>query len=246
MVPLYFQLAEYFRTEILNGSLKPGDMIPPENILVRKYQISRGTVRQAMGKLIQDGLVERYPGRGSFVSHTKLEHDANRYLGLFSQAMLSTGKKPSANVIDAGEITAPEIVQSQMKLSEKDTVVVVKRLRLVEGVPYAIETQYFRSDIGQKLLEENLCNSLYEILTMKFGLVLKRSKNSIESSFASDENARLLGINKMSPVLLIRRTMYASDERIIEYSIDIYRGDKNRFVIEDTYISEKITFGIES
>ncbi len=119
-----------FKIKILKGLLKPGDIMPPESVLIKEYGISRGTVRQAMSKLIQDGLIERYPGKGSFVSYSKIEHDANRYLGLFSQEMI--------------------------KLT--------------------------------------------------------------------------------SPVLLITRQMYSIDEEIIEYSVDIYRADKNKFVIEDTYV----------
>ena len=101
-------------------------------------------------------------------------------------------------------------------------------------------------EIGRKLLKEDLHGSIYKILTTKYGYVLKRSKITIEASLASEENARLLGKNKISPVSLVRRSMYSADEKIIEYSIDIYSGDKNRFIIENTYITEKITFGIEA
>ena len=238
-VPLYFQLAERIREKISYNELKPGEPIPSESDLMKQYGISRGTVRQALQKLFQEGLIERYPGKGSFVAFPKIEQNASTEIGFFTQAMLNVGKVPSAKILEVNEFRADHSLQAKLQLKENQNVILVKRLRFADNEPLAIESQNFIEEVGRKLLDEDLRESIYKILQAKYHYILHRSINTIEASIASGDTAKLLNTLEGRPVLLIKRLVYLPDNKPFEYSEDIYRADRIRFSIEDVYNTDE-------
>ncbi len=244
--PLYYQLADLLREKIKKKFFNPGDPIPSESELLKDSSISRGTVRQALQILTREGLIERHPGRGSFVSHNKIEQDANRVMGFFTQAMLEAGKIPSAEILEVKEISATKLIRSKLQLSHKQPIVNIKRLRSANDVPLAIESANFINDVGRKLLNEDLRDSIYEILQDKYDYVIHRSENVIEASIADSETASLFGINKNSAIFVIHRLVFLADGNPFEYSEDIYRADRIKFSIEDYYQKGKTEFTIKA
>lgn len=244
--PLYYQLADLLRKKIKKKILKPGDPIPSESELIIDSSISRGTVRQALQILTMEGLIERYPGRGSFVSHPKIDQDASRVIGFYTQAMLEAGKIPSAKILDVKEISASKIIRSKLKLNHKERIVNIKRLRSANDVPLAIESTNFINDVGRKLLNEDLRDSIYGILQDKYGYVIFRSENSIRASIADSETASIFGINKNSAIFVIHRLVFLDDGNPFEYSEEIFRADRIKFSIEGFYQKEKTEFKIKA
>ena len=238
-IPLYYQLAERLREKISAKVYGPGEPIPSESELMQQYRISRGTVRQALQKLFQEGLIERYAGKGSFVAYPKIEQNASTEIGFFTQTILGAGKVPSAKIIEVNEFKADHSLHVKLQLKDDMNVVLVKRLRFADNEPLAIESQHFRGDIGRKLIDEDLRGSIYKILQEKYHYILYRSVNSIEVSLASEQIAKLLNTNGGRPVLLIKRLVYLSDNKPFEYSEDIYRADRIRFSIKDLYKTDK-------
>jgi len=243
--PLYYQLADLLQEKIKRNLYKPGDPIPSESELINDSGISRGTVRQALQILTQEGLIERHPGRGSFVSYPKIEQDANRVMGFYTQAMLEAGKIPSAKILEVKEFSAPKLIRSKLLLSHNDSVVFIKRLRSADNVPLAIESAYFKSDVGWKLLNEDLRGSIYEILQDKYDYVIYRSENTIEASIADSETASVFGLDKNSPIFVIHRLVFLANGNPFEYSEDIFRADRILFSVEDYYQKEKTEFKIK-
>ena len=92
IIPLYYQLADYLRLQISKKIIKPGDPLPSESDLIKELKLSRGTIRQAFQILTQEGLIERKPGRGSFVSQPKIEHIDGIEIGSFTQAIKKAGE----------------------------------------------------------------------------------------------------------------------------------------------------------
>jgi len=246
VVPLYYQLADVLRGKITNRSIKPGETLPSESSLIKEFKISRGTVRQAFQLLTQEGLIERYPGRGSFVCPPKINHDATREMGFYSQAMEGAGKVPSAKVLELEEIPVRKFVQEKLGLKENDTVIYLKRIRFADDEPVALENEYFKKEIGLKLFDEDLTGSIYKILQEKFSYVIQRSQNTIEASLADSETANLIGVVKNSPILVIRRLVFYSDGEPYEYSKDIFRADKIRFSVNDYYQGEAPNFKVKT
>jgi len=245
VIPLYYQLANYLRNLIKNNLLKPGETLPSESELITKFSISRGTVRQALQMLATEGLIERYPGKGSFVSYPKIKQDAVRQMGFFTQALLDVGKKPSAKVLLKEERPANDLILSKLKLSSPSSVVLIKRIRFVDEEPWAIETAFFREDVGRKLLEEDLSHSIYKLLQEKYKYIICSSKNTIEAAKANVETAHLLNIKPGDSILIIRRLMFLVGNEPFEYAIDIYRGDRIAFSVEDQYQQEEPRFKIK-
>jgi len=246
VVPLYYQLADVLRKKITNKSIKPGETLPSESSLIREYEISRGTVRQAFQVLTQEGLIERHPGRGSFVCPAKINHDATKQMGFYSQAMEGAGKVPSAKVLDLKEIPVPKFIQEKLGLGENETVVFLKRLRFADDEPVAVENEYFKKEIGRQLFDEDLNGSIYKILQEKYKYVIYRSQNTIEASLADSETANLIGVVKNSPILVVRRLVFSSDGKPYEYSKDIFRADKIRFSVDDYYQGEAPNFNVKT
>lgn len=244
-VPLYYQISDILRDKIKSNLLKPGDPIPSETELMKESGISRGTVRQALQILTQEGIIERHPGRGSFVSYPKIEQDVTKVIGFLTEALLNAGRVPSAKLLEMKEFSAPELIKSKLQLSDNENIVLIKRVRYADDEPIAIESEYFIEEVGQKLLNEDLCGSLYKILQEKYGYYFYRSENTIETSLADSETASIFGIDKNSAIFVVHRILFLMDGNPFEYSEDLYRGDRIRFSIEDHYQKEKTEFKIK-
>lgn len=241
-IPLYYQLFEHLREQIMANLFKPGDSIPSESELIRDSGLSRGTVRQALQILTQEGLVERHPGRGTFVSYPKIEQNANRVMGFYSNTIIESGKIPSAKIIEIKEFSAPELIRSKLQIGNDESIVFIKRLRKADDILLAIESSYFIYDVGQKLLKEDLLGSIYEILQKKYDYVIHRSENTIDASIADSETGGILGIETNNLIFVIRRLVFLNNGKPFEYSEDIIRADRIRFSIEDNYQDDKIKF----
>ncbi len=229
-IPLYYQLADLLRERIADVRLTPGMAIPSEFDLIQEHGISRGTVREALRQLEQEGLIERRKGVGTFVSAPKIEHETDRVMG-FSRVMQMTGKTASARLIEMRKYPAPLSISEKMGLPEGENIYLVKRLRFADDEPLLLEHSYFRQEVGEKLLDEDLTRSIYSLLEGKYHYKLYRSENTLEAQSAKKEEADLLCIEAGNPVLVLRRLVYFDDGTPFEYAKDIYRADRTKFKI---------------
>ena len=242
-VPLYYQLADRLREDVTKGELVLGGPLPSENELMKKYDISRGTIREAMRILIRDGLIERKRGIGTFVVPPKIDHETNGITS-FSRVMLKTGRRPSAKVLTLKTIPAPFHIAKYLRLTQNTNVVLIKRLRYANGESLMIERSYYREEIGQKLFNEDLSDSIYAMWQTKYHYRLGRSEKSLEVISVEQEDAKLLGIPKGSPVVILKRLVFFEQDYPIEYAEDIYRADRTVFKlqtgenVEEQYNSE--------
>ena len=113
-LPLYHQLYQILRDEIVRGEWQPGDMIPPESELTERYGISRTTVRQVLDLLVNEGLIYRQQGRGTFVAHPTLEQALVRIVS-FTEDMRQRGFKPGTRVLSSGLVQAPETIAQKLE-----------------------------------------------------------------------------------------------------------------------------------
>jgi GntR family transcriptional regulator len=228
--PLYYQLADLLREKIHDGSLTSGMALPSEFDLIDEHNISRGTVREALRLLEQEGIIEKRKGVGTFVSAPKIEHETDRPMG-FSRVMQMTGKTATAQLLEMRKFLPSHSISETLGLSQVDSVYLVKRLRFADEEPLLLEYSYFREDVGEKLLNQNLTKSIYSLMEGKFGLILNRSVNTVEAQLAKEEEAALLGVETGSPVLVLKRIVYFDEETPFEYAKDIYRADRTKFKI---------------
>ncbi|MDH7475766.1 MAG: GntR family transcriptional regulator [Anaerolineae bacterium] len=230
-LPLYYQLMEGLRRRIEEGEWKPGDLIPSERELSETYGISRMTVRQALAELVNDGLLRRDQGRGTFVAKPKIRKQLSR-LTSFTEDMRARGKQASAQVLRLEIVPARPKVADVLQIEVEQRVVLVERLRLADGEPVGIERSHLSFNGCEILLQEDLSGSLYQVLSQRFGLIPTQAQEEIEASACGPREAQVLGIQENEPVLLIRRRTLDQDGHPFEYVESTYRGDNYIFSVE--------------
>lgn len=227
-IPLYFQLKEIINRSIDNKTYLPGDILPSENELSDKYKISRMTVKQALDSLASEGIVKRIKGKGTFVAEKKIEKNIHGLTG-FSEDMILRGMKPSSEVIQNCQISAPQNVS---EILSENKVNFVKRVRSADSSPIGIEESYIPvsviESISNEVLEESIYNYLENVLDKK----ISYAKQSLEASIASADVAKLLGIKSGAPTLILNRTSFLEDGKPFEFTKTTFRGDRYKYIVE--------------
>jgi GntR family transcriptional regulator len=206
------------------GGLEPGTRLPSERELARRLRVARMTVRHALDTLERRGLVARQVGRGggTFVAaEPKLELEG---LAALSRQLRERGLTAGARILSARELaTGPA------ELGEAPSYEIV-RVRLVDGEPLALERMWFPVDMFPAMLEHPLEGSLYELMRERYDEGPASVTERVEPSLADADEAVALEAAPGSAVLRVERTAYSPSGRTIEYSKDVFRGDRMRVV----------------
>lgn len=230
-IPLYYQLEEFIKELIEKGELRPGDALPPEREYAEQYQISRMTVRQAFTQLVNQGYLYRLQGKGTYVAERKIEQPLQGLTG-FTEDMKARGMVPGNQLIGFTIIHPPSKIAAELAIPESEPVYEIKRIRLADGVPMAIETVYMSANLIKGLTEQIVNQSIYSYIEGHLNLKIDRASQVIESSIASPNEAKLLKISKGAPVMLIHRNTYLKDGTPVEYVHSAYRADRYKFMIQ--------------
>ncbi|WP_080843748.1 GntR family transcriptional regulator [Cytobacillus gottheilii] len=230
-VPIYYQLEELIKELIEKGDLSPGDALPAEREYAERFQISRMTVRQAFTKLVNDGFLYRVQGKGTFVAERKLEQPLQG-LTSFTEDMKKRGMVPGSQLVHFQLIPATKKIAQQLSILEHGPVYEIKRIRLADDVPMALETNYISANLMKGLTEDIVNQSLYAYMEGKLGLQIDYATQTIESAISSQNEAEYLRIKSGGPVLLIERNTFLHDGTPVEYVKSVYRADRYKFMIE--------------
>jgi len=233
-VPLYVQLASYFRIQIHSGVLQPGDMMLAENSLCEILNISRTTVRQSMNNLVEEGLLVRYRGKGTFIANFKIKRNMN-HLYSFSEDMKAIGAVPSSKVIKAEVLErCPEDIADILKLPTPQTpVFYLERLRLANQEPILWERTYIPYFLCNKIETFDFSrNSLYQLLSETYQLEMYHARESLDAILLSDREASLLECPSKSVGYKINRVSYLDSGVVFEYTTSVTRADKCTYQFE--------------
>lgn len=238
-LPLYYQIQQFLLKEIHSGVFKPGQAISSEQEISARMKVSRMTVRQALKSLCNQGILYSQRGKGTFVSAIKLEKNFRNVLS-FSEEMRKSGSRPSSTVLSFG-VEQPDIKTAEgLRISTDEWVISLRRLRLADESPMAIEWTHLPVNLCPDLLETfDPRTSLYEKLTQHYSIHIAVTEEVAEAAVANAEESRFLQINKGSPVFHFVRTSYLRDGKPVEYANSTYRGDRYRIVNRLTADSEK-------
>ncbi|MEH7117481.1 GntR family transcriptional regulator [Neobacillus vireti] len=230
-IPIYYQLQELIKELIDKGELQPGDSIPPERVYSEKYQISRMTVRQALTQLVNDGYLLRIQGKGTFVAERKIEQPLHK-LRSFTEDMVARGLKPGSQLISFEVIPAASQIASQLGIQEHDPVYEIKRIRLADDVPMALESNYISANLVKGLTEQIVKKSVYAFIEEQLNFQIDHAEQVIESSIANQVEGKFLKIKKGSPIMLIQQKTFLKDGTPVEYVRSSYRADRYKFMIQ--------------
>ena len=222
-LPHYRKIELVLRERI--PTLRPGERLPSDSDLCREFGVSRMTARSAMQRLADDGLVRRIPGRGTFAVEPPAHRYADRLMS-FSHEMERQGRRPSSKVLDREIRPATEAEAAALELRQVEPVVVVRRVRLADGRPMAVETAVLtRRTADVVMMADLVTGSLHEALA-RAGLHLRRGKATITAETARRDDATLLGVSEGAPLLVERRVIADVQGRLVEATESRYPADR--------------------
>lgn len=230
-IPIYHQLEEHIRELIEAGQLIPGDALPSEREYAELYGISRMTVRQAITNLVNDQLLYRIKGKGTFVMEKKYAKNT-KGLTSFTEEMNDMGMKASTKLLDFKIIPANPMLANELGVLENSRVYSIKRIRLAEDIPMALETTYISADLIKGITARIAKRSLYDYIENTLQLKISNSSQVVEASIANPEELVHLEIPKNSPVLSIKQTAYLVNQTVLEVVTSSYRADRYKFMVD--------------
>jgi GntR family transcriptional regulator len=227
-IPLYFQIQRTLMDQIRSGELSEGDPLPSEEELGRVYHVSRMTARQALHGLKTNGYAVSQKGRGTFVTRPKLEKNIMHLRG-FTEDMKHLGMEPSSKLLGQTVIGATAELAEKLRVQPDETVMRLRRLRLADGIPMALEDSCIPLSQFPGLEKISFAKrSLYSVLRETYGVRVAYADEVIEALPATTEESELLTIAKKASILSISRIIMTTEEVPIEFACSRYRGDRYR------------------
>lgn len=227
--PLYHRVSQAIKQRIETGLHRVGDPIPTEAELCAEFQVSRITVRRALDALVNEGLVERRQGRGTFVCKQKITQDLSHILA-FSETVREGGMRPSTIATSITLVPAPPFVAEALRCDPGEEVVQAERLRSADGKPVSLITSYVRQEVVPGLVEQGLLNeSMYQTLEKRYGIHLGSADQIIGALAADERTARLLQVHRGYPLLRLVQVTFAVDGQPIEAVVVLSRADRYQY-----------------
>ena len=231
-VPLYHQLAEYLRQQIEQGPWQPGDFFTTEEELQKTFQVSRATVRRALQQLMDEGLLERITGKGTFIARPPLRISLP-HLVSFSEEITSRGMLPSTQVLNKGVVPVPDAVAEMLRMAPGSPVLRVNRLRYADHEPWVYMVDYIHPRLGLHP-DDAFEGSLYELMTRRANVRVETAVHEIRAIIIPDDVARRLDVPPGSPGLLFHRTSFDESGDPLVYQEAIRRGDHYTYTMQLT------------
>jgi len=229
-VPLHTATADRIELRIRAGEWEPGMRLPAEREFCERLDVSRTTIRGALDDLEERGFISRHQGRGTFVTAPAPRTDLGSYFSI-GAALASQGKVLTTAVLNLGTAEAGRQVAADLGLLPGDPIVRLERLRSVEGEPLYLETTYLSLDRFPRLLDARLeARSLYEVLRSDYDCHVVTAVAEMLPVILTPAEAALIGVHRNMLALSLRRVTHDADERAVEVSEALMRGDRARFV----------------
>lgn len=225
--PLYLQLARSLREHISSGGIDPGSALPSERDLSEMAGLSRVTVRKGIEQLIEEGVLVRRQGSGTFVAR-RIETSGGK-LSSFSDETRQRGEAPGVVWINRTYAQPTEEEAAALDVSPTTRVARLGRVRLAGGEPLAIEHAVIPATFLPDL--DALGDSLYQALD-HHGFRPCSGTQRVRASLATPTEAGILSVKQNSEVLRIERITRIPDGRIVEFTRSVYRGDRYEFVTD--------------
>lgn len=235
---LHIQTEQYFLEQIRSGKWPPGAQIPTETALASQLGVSRPTIRQALGRLVSQGLLVRVKGKGSFVTEAKLLHQSTSMLSGYRQESERQGLTIFTEVLRLKVERAGPETASRLCLASGAKVTVLTRLRRVEdvheGKPVVLTTVSVPYARFPEMSELDFTRiSFYDAMEER-GMGIRRARRELEAAVPEPDVAKLLQISRFEPVLFIRSIGYLENGTPGEYSESYYPAECSKFQIEVT------------
>lgn len=232
--PLYTQIQDRIFEQIRGGELSPGERVSSETELAEQFNVSRMTARKALDGLVSRGLLFRQQGKGTFVAQNVVSYNLSTMLS-FSGTMRSLGYAVTTQVLNQAILPASPEVAERLHVSPGGSVVLIRRLRLVDGHPAAIHTVFLNHAIFAPLLQVDLSTvSLLTAVEQVLPTPVTYTKDSVQAGLVEAGDRAPLQIAAGSPVLNVEGVAYTASGQPVRFARAVYRGDMFRLVVTNT------------
>lgn len=233
-IPKYLQISVWLKELIQTGRYKPGEKLPSEVELSKMCGVNRNTLRQAISELAVKGLLRKEKGTGTFVTApaTAVLRQKLERISSFTELMQDSGITQSTRVLSKSIEDADDIIARALFLGSNNQVVVVRRVRIGDGIPYIYEESYLPYDGFRDILEMDLTGSMYHLISERFKVVLARCKQTISAVNLDPKIARILELPVNAAVIFMESLTFDEKNIPIEMLYSYHRGDKYKLEIE--------------
>ncbi|MAZ27681.1 MAG: GntR family transcriptional regulator [Cytophagaceae bacterium] len=231
-VPLHAQVEQLLRELIEEEEYQNGKTLPSEVEISKRLAISRSTVRQAIKKLVFEGLLIRKKKAGTKVAPKPVSSRSNNWLS-FSQEMKLRGIPIKNFELHLSWVTPLEDVADFFDIPQDKKILKMERVRGKPDEPFVYFISYFHPRIGLSG-DEDFKMPLYEMLEHKHSIIASLSKEEISATAANDIISTKLEIKKGTPVLFRKRFVFDQGERPIEYNLGYYKSDSFIYTVESS------------
>lgn len=224
-VPCYSQLSQILLEQIRSGVLLPGGRLPAESVISKKYKLNRHTVRRAIERLAEEGMVYKIKGKGTFLVKTKIPYKVSKKTQ-FTTSILQAGLQPDAILLDIYEIIAGDEYSKKLNIQPDDKVSVLEILRYADDIPFSHTTSFLSAKKYpgiHTLLNRSF--SFYQLLSEHYGVEATRRTSAFEVSLPDDKDMEILQISLKTPLLVVKSLSESQDGDIVEYCLSKFRGD---------------------
>lgn len=229
-VPLYLQLTQIIEDMIATGELCAGSCLMPEREICKVQEISRMTVNKALLKLVNDGILERQQGKGTFVASKRKKHPYQNLESL-SEIVKNRGLQIKNDLLTFQQILVSHTVQEKLAM-DHELGYEIKRVRYIDEDPVILETIFLNPkmcpDLNKELVDRF---SLYYLYRTHYGHRLIRAEQIIKPIALNQEQATLLKQPLHTLALQVNRVVYTDQETVMEYTISIFLTQKHDFEI---------------
>lgn len=228
-VPVYQQIEDLLISAIRTGSLVPYSKVWSERKISEMFNVSRMTARKAVRNLIQEGYLFTQSGKGTFVSDKRIDQPVLT-IRTFHDEMRELGLEPSSQVLDYGQCLADGVHGRHLAVPQGTKIMKIRRLMFGDDVPYCIETKCIIADQCKLLLESSgKEEEILDVLAGRCYHCVMKFDIFIECTILTNEEARLIGIDKPVPAFCVKRHAFNSRGERVSFTKSIYRGDLYRF-----------------
>ncbi len=236
--PLYSRIQEYIAELILSGKLAPDTKIQSERDFSEDLGVSRMTVRRAITELVNEGLLERKHGSGTYVAKPKVTYES-RELANYIQAMQGRNIATASQLLEFGQIVASRRLAESLAIEIGNPIYRVALLRFANRVPVILERVFIPCALCPNLEDWDLEKSpVYDLLTDVYHIHPGRISQTVEAVAAADTVALQLRVEEDFPLLMVSRVIFGRDvEQPVVFSQDFLRGDYAR-IHTDTQLDE--------
>jgi GntR family phosphonate transport system transcriptional regulator len=222
--PVYRQICRIIKDDIRNHYMS-GDMLPSEQVLARRFQVNRHTVRRAVDELIRAGHVDRVHGKGIFVMNPSVDY-AIHATTRFTETLESQNRRTVSKVLENCREIAHGRIARKLNLSHGAPIIHLKTMRVVDHLPFCLSDHYFPSPGYDPILDGYEGGSLHRYISGRCGVRLRRVGSLISAVSPDKEDCRMLSLHRETAILRVESVNVERKMRVpAEYVLTRFRGD---------------------